>query len=76
MILNLLDEFWVYINNIENHHCSGMGVPSINGSASYIAQNMDIEPYTDGYQILLRLKRTNARPDIDTPWIDRIKWDE
>ena len=63
MVLNLLDEFWVYVNNMNNHHCSGMGVPSLNGSTSYIAQNMDIEKYTDGYQILIRLARTNARPE-------------
>lgn len=63
MVLNLLDEFWVYINTIENHHCSGMGIPSVNGSTSYIAQNMDIEKYTDGYQILMRLERTTTRPE-------------
>lgn len=63
MVLNLLDEFWVYINNINNHHCSGMGVPSVNGSTSYVAQNMDIEKYTDGYQILVRLERTVTRPE-------------
>lgn len=63
MVLNLLDEFWVYINTLENHHCSGMGIPSVNGSTSYIAQNMDIEKYTDGYQILMRLERTANRPE-------------
>ena len=63
MVLNLLDEFWVYINSLANHHCSGMGVPSVNGSTSYIAQNMDIEKYTDGYQILIRLARTKKRPE-------------
>jgi predicted choloylglycine hydrolase len=63
MVLNLLDEFWVYINNLENHHCSGMGVPSRNGSTGYIAQNMDIESYTDGYQIVMRLARTTTRPE-------------
>jgi isopenicillin-N N-acyltransferase like protein len=63
MIFNLLDEFWVYINNLKNHHCSGMGVPSINGSTSFIAQNMDIEKYTNGYQILIRLERTEKRPE-------------
>ncbi len=63
MVLNLLDEFWVYIDDIANHHCSGMGVPSINGSTSYIAQNMDIEKYTDGYQILMRLSKTKDRPE-------------
>jgi isopenicillin-N N-acyltransferase like protein len=63
MVLNLLDEFWVYIDNLENHHCSGMGIPSVNGSTSYIAQNMDIEKYTEGYQILIRLSRTTTRPE-------------
>lgn len=63
MVFNLLDEFWVYINAISKHHCSGIGVPSINGSTGYIAQNMDIESYTDGYQIVVRLERTPNRPE-------------
>lgn len=63
MVFNLGDEFWVYENNIANHHCSGIGVPSINGSAGYIAQNMDIESYTDGYQILLRLTKNSKHPE-------------
>jgi isopenicillin-N N-acyltransferase like protein len=63
MVFNLLDEFWVYLNNLENHHCSNIGVPSVNGSVSYIAQNMDIESYTDGYQTLIRIKATADRPE-------------
>jgi isopenicillin-N N-acyltransferase like protein len=63
MVLNLLDEFWVYLNSIENHHCSNIGVPSVNGGLSYIAQNMDIEPYTDGYQTLFRIEATAERPE-------------
>ncbi|MGB4844692.1 MAG: C45 family peptidase [Ferruginibacter sp.] len=63
MVFNLLDEFWVYQNNLANHHCSGMGVPATKGHPAYIAQNMDIESYTDGYQVLIRLSRTNTRPE-------------
>lgn len=63
MAFNLLDEFWCYLDNSSNHHCSGLGVPSLNGSTSYIAQNMDIESYTDNYQILIRLERTSKRPE-------------
>ncbi len=63
MVFNLLDEFWVYQNNLENHHCSGLGVPATKDQPAYIAQNMDIESYTDGYQILIRLARTNTRPE-------------
>jgi isopenicillin-N N-acyltransferase like protein len=63
MVLNLLDEFWVYLNSLENHHCSNIGVPSVNGGLSYIAQNMDIEPYTDGYQTLFRIEASADRPE-------------
>lgn len=62
-VLNLLDEFWVFIENPENHHCSDVGVPSVNGSPSYVAQNMDIETYTDGYQTLIRLEATGDSPE-------------
>ena len=63
LILNLLDEFWVYINNLHNHHCSGLGVPAQNGNPGYLSQNMDLENYTDGYQVLMRLMKTNNRPE-------------
>lgn len=63
LVLNLLDEFWVFVNNLKNHHCSDVGVPSINGSPCFIAQNMDIDSYTDGYQTLIRLSRTENRPE-------------
>lgn len=63
MVFSLLDEFWVYQDNIENHHCSGVGVPARNGQPGYIAQNMDIEAYTDGYQVLLRIERNGTHPE-------------
>jgi predicted choloylglycine hydrolase len=62
-ILNLLDEFWVYVDNESNHHCSGIGVPSNNGNPGYLSQNMDLENYIDGFQVLMRLKRTTNRPE-------------
>ncbi|MBK8564009.1 MAG: hypothetical protein IPN76_11870 [Saprospiraceae bacterium] len=63
MVFSLLDEFWVYQDNLENHHCSGVGVPARDGQPGYIAQNMDIEAYTDGYQVLLRIARSGNRPE-------------
>lgn len=63
LILNLLDEFWVYIDNLSNHHCSAVGVPARNGNPGYISQNMDLENYTDGFQVLMRLDRTESRPE-------------
>ena len=62
MILNLLDEFWVYINNLNNHHCSSLGVPARNGNPGYISQNMDLENYTDGFQVLIQLNSNGDSP--------------
>ncbi|HRI61996.1 MAG TPA: C45 family autoproteolytic acyltransferase/hydrolase, partial [Saprospiraceae bacterium] len=63
MVHNLLDEFWVWQDANEKHHCSGMGVPARDGAPAYIAQNMDLEGYTDGYQVLLRLAKTDKSPE-------------
>jgi hypothetical protein len=63
LVLNLIDEFWVYLDNIDNHHCSALGVPSRNGEPGYIAQNVDIDSFTDGYQLLMRLNRTKDNPE-------------
>ncbi len=64
LVLNLLDEFWVYIVDLQiNHHCSGVGAPARNGNPGYISQNMDLENYTDGFQILMRLNRTDHNPE-------------
>jgi len=63
LVLNLLDEFWVYVNNINNHHCSSMGVPARNGKPGYLSQNMDLESYTDGFQVLMRIGKTKNNPE-------------
>ena len=62
-VLNLLDEFWVYLDNPENHHCSGVGVPSSKGQPAYVAQNMDLETCTDGFQVLIRIPRDGDKPE-------------
>ena len=62
----LVDEYWVYRNrqnNTEKHHCSGVGVPATAGRPAYIAQNMDLENYMQGYQVLLHLPATVTEPE-------------
>ena len=63
LVLNLLDEFWVYVNNLNNHHCSGVGVPAQGNQPGFISQNMDLESYTDGFQVMMRLQRTDDQPE-------------
>lgn len=63
MVLNLLDEFWVFLDDRTLHHCSGIGMPAMNGQDAYVAQNMDLEGYTDGYQVVFRLPATEDQPE-------------
>ncbi len=62
----LLDEFWVYLDrleNISNHHCSAVAVAATADHPAYVAQNMDIESYTHGYQVLFHLPATDQEPE-------------
>lgn len=62
----LVDEYWVYrnrLNNEEKHHCSGIGVPATAGRPAFIAQNMDLENYMQGYQVLLHIPATVTEPE-------------
>lgn len=62
MVLNLIDEFWVYLNNPNLHHCTSFGIPAAGGRPTYVAQNMDLENFTDGFQTLIHLN-----PGADGP---------
>ncbi len=62
----LLDEFWVYLDRERNeprHHCSGMGAAATKTSPAYIAQNMDVENYMQGGQVLLHIPATKTEPE-------------
>jgi isopenicillin-N N-acyltransferase like protein len=62
----LLDEFWVYFNrlkNIEKHHCSDIGVAASDTHPAYVSQNMDLDSYMNGYQILLHIASTPNEPE-------------
>jgi isopenicillin-N N-acyltransferase like protein len=62
----LVDEFWVYLNkqnNSANHHCSGIGVAATATHPAYISQNMDLENYMQGYQVLFHLPASKPQPE-------------
>jgi predicted choloylglycine hydrolase len=63
----LLDEFWIYLDNVrfkpDRHHCSGMGVAATADHPAYIAQNMDVENYMQGGQVLLHLQANGKEPE-------------
>jgi predicted choloylglycine hydrolase len=62
----LVDEFWVYLDNLQNpeyNHCSGIGMAATNSHPAYIAQNMDLENYMNGYQVLFHISSYNGEPE-------------
>ena len=66
LAFQLVDEFWVYfdrLNNIQKHHCSNIGVAATNTHPAYVSQNMDLESYMNGYQILLHIASVNNEPE-------------
>ena len=62
----LVDEFWVYLDKLQNpeyHHCSGIGIAATNSHPAYIAQNMDLENFMNGYQVLFHISSYNNEPE-------------
>jgi isopenicillin-N N-acyltransferase-like protein len=63
----LTDEYWVYedkmMNDPEHHHCSGIGVPAMHGNPAYVSQNMDLDSWMDGYQVILHIHANGNTPE-------------
>ena len=62
----LVDELWVYIDSISNSksiHCSCIGVSSSKSHPAYVAQNMDLENFMNGYQVLLHIHGSKEVPE-------------
>jgi predicted choloylglycine hydrolase len=62
----LVDEFWVYLDqkaHLTAEHCSGIGLSSTVNHPAIVAQNMDLENYMNGYQVLLHIKATDKAPE-------------
>ncbi len=66
LAFQLVDEFWVYldrINNMQKHHCSAVGVAAASSHPAYVSQNMDLESYMNGYQVLMHIAATDTEPE-------------
>ena len=67
LAFQLVDEYWVYADKMSNdtihHHCSDIGVPAKNGRPAYVSQNMDLDAWMDGYQIILHIQRHGNTPE-------------
>jgi predicted choloylglycine hydrolase len=62
----LMDEYWVYEDKLSSdtmhHHCSAIGIPAKNGKPAYVSQNMDVNSWMDGYQVILHIMPNEKTP--------------
>jgi isopenicillin-N N-acyltransferase-like protein len=60
LTFQLMDEVWLYLREINSESCSVLGMSKTDSSPSYVAQNMDLESFRQGFQVLLHIKHDNS----------------
>ena len=68
LVFQLIDEYWGYLDRLEHNsvsksHCSAIGVAKTKDRPTIIAENIDIDSYMNGYQVLLHIKASNDTPE-------------
>lgn len=64
LMYQLVDEYWFNTEDLLAHRCSSIGVDKSEDTPSCTAQNMDIEPFYDGFQTVLKIKDQNSDLEI------------
>lgn len=65
----LIDEYWGYLDRKAHgaadgkEHCSAMGVAGRKDRPGYVAQNIDLDTWMHGYQVLLHIEGTPDTPE-------------
>ena len=59
----LVDELWVYLDKSNAHHCSSLGVIRSGSHPAIVAQNMDLENFRDGSQVVLHIAEDPTHPE-------------
>src|SRR5262249_55706534 len=60
LAFQLVDEYWANGGAIVGERCSGLGVAGSGDRPTYVAQNMDLEGFRDGFQVVLHVKHTDS----------------
>lgn len=67
LAFQLVDEYWVFQDQLNRdttlHHCSDIAIPARNGQPAYVSQNMDLQAWMDGYQIVLHIQPHKNTPE-------------
>ena len=64
----MIDEYWGYLDRLKHHsidkdHCSAIGVAKSTSHPTIVAQNIDIDNFMNGYQVLLHIEEDNNSPE-------------
>jgi isopenicillin-N N-acyltransferase-like protein len=60
LAFQLLDEMWSNEDVFFAEHCSSLGLPAHGSEPAYVAQNVDVESFRDGFQVLLHIKHADS----------------
>lgn len=60
----LVDEIWVLGRTLQQDHCTTIGTNKTEKNPAVVAQNLDIPPFYNGFQTLLRIKQPEK--DMET----------
>ena len=60
LAFQLLDEMWSNEDVFYAEHCSSLGFPAQASEPAYVAQNVDVESFRDGFQVLLHIKHADS----------------
>jgi hypothetical protein len=60
LAFQLLDEVWSNEDVILGEHCSSLGVPAQGSEPTHVAENLDVESFRDGFQVLLHIKHADS----------------
>lgn len=60
LAFQLLDEMWSSEDIILAGHCSSLGLPAQGAEPACVAQNVDVESFRDGFQVLLHIKHADS----------------
>jgi isopenicillin-N N-acyltransferase-like protein len=59
----LVDELWAYAAEQDANHCSTVGVARTGTAPAFVAQNMDLETFRDGFQAVLHIQEEGPTPE-------------
>ena len=60
LVFQLVDEYWIFGGPVASEHCSGLGVARRGDRPTVVAQNMDLEGFRQGFQVVLHIKHPGS----------------